>query len=81
MIVTGVSLIVLATIRFTLDVTYIFVAFIKHDPREARLAFLEDVLVVLFIAKHSTLLTALLIGDCFMVRQHPLTTLVLHASS
>ena len=67
MIITGVSLILLATIRFTLDVTYIFVAFIKHEPREARLAFLENVHVELFIAKHSTLLTALLIGDLFMV--------------
>ena len=65
---TGVSLILLATVRFTLDVTYLFIAFIHKDPREARLAFLQDVHVELFISKHAMLVTALLIGDCFMVR-------------
>ena len=67
MVFTGVSLILLATARFTLDVAYLFIAFFGKDPRAARIAFLRDVHVQLFIAKHATLLTSLLIGDCFMV--------------
>ena len=67
MIFTGAALVILATIRFSFDVAYIFVAFIGRDSRGARIAFFNDVHVHLFIAKHSTLLTALVIGDCFMV--------------
>ena len=73
MIVAGVLLILLATARFIVDVTYLFVAFIHQDPRDARLAFLQDVTVPLFLTKHSIFITSLLVGDLFVVRRNALT--------
>ena len=69
MVFTGLSLLALATIRFSLDVTYVFMGFVKHDGREDRLSFFENVRVRVFIAKNASLVTALLIGDCFLVSQ------------
>ncbi len=71
MVVAGVSLILLATARFVVDVTYIFIAFIHNDPRTARLAFLQDVTPHIFIAKHALFITSLFIGDLFVVRLCP----------
>lgn len=68
MALAGISLILLATARFIVDVTYIFIAFIQTDPRDARLGFLQDVTVPLFTAKHSLFITSLFIGDLFVVR-------------
>ncbi len=68
MVVAGVLLILLATARFAVDVTYIFIAFIHNDPRSARLAFLQDVTEHIFIVKHALFITSLFIGDLFVVR-------------
>lgn len=68
MVLAGVLLIILAIVRFFVDCSNIFVAFIRHDPREARLAYLEDVTQPLFITKHCIFITALFIGDSFVVR-------------
>ncbi|KAH9851892.1 hypothetical protein C2E23DRAFT_869038 [Lenzites betulinus] len=66
MVLAGVLLITLATVRFVVDCTNIFVAFIRHDPREARLAYLEDVTQPLFTTKHCIFITTLLVGDSFV---------------
>ncbi|KAI0794279.1 hypothetical protein C8Q74DRAFT_567182 [Fomes fomentarius] len=66
MVVAGVLLILLATARFAVDVTYIFIAFIHNDPRSARLAFLQDVTPHIFTAKHALFITSLFIGDLFV---------------
>ncbi|OJT09794.1 hypothetical protein TRAPUB_13753 [Trametes pubescens] len=66
MVLAGVLLIILAIVRFFVDCSNIFVAFIRHDPREARLAYLEDVTQPLFITKHCIFITALLVGDSFV---------------
>ncbi|KAI0628050.1 hypothetical protein C8Q77DRAFT_1068729 [Trametes polyzona] len=66
MVVAGILLILLATIRFVVDCANIFVGFIRHDPREARLAYFEDVTQPLFATKHTTFITTLLIGDSFV---------------
>lgn len=68
MVLAGVLLIILAIVRFFVDCSNIFVAFIRHDPREARLAYLEDVTQPLFITRHCIFITALLVGDSFVVR-------------
>ncbi|THU96522.1 hypothetical protein K435DRAFT_819433 [Dendrothele bispora CBS 962.96] len=66
MIVAGILLILLATARFIVDCANISVAFIHHDPRSARLAYLQDVTQPLFTAKHVILNVSLLIGDSFV---------------
>ncbi|EJF57160.1 hypothetical protein BD309DRAFT_994349 [Dichomitus squalens] len=66
MVTAGVLLIVLATARFIVDVANVFVAFIRHDPRSARLAYLEDVTQPLFAAKHIIFITSLFVGDSFV---------------
>ncbi|KAI0765179.1 hypothetical protein C8Q74DRAFT_1204758 [Fomes fomentarius] len=66
MVVAGVLLIFLATARFSVDTANVFVAFIAHDPRDARLAYLSDVTQRLFITKHSILIAVLLVGDSFV---------------
>ena len=71
MLVAGVLLITLATARFVVDVTYLFVVFIHRDTREARLAFLENVTDELFIAKHALFITSLQVGDLFVVCHSP----------
>lgn len=68
MIVAGVLLVVLATARFVVDVSYLFIAFIHRDTREARLEFLQDVTADIFITKHAIFITSLLVGDLFVVR-------------
>ena len=67
MVTTGVMLIVLATARFVVDTANIFVAFIRHDPRSARLEYLQDVTQPLFTTKHLLFITSLFIGDSFVV--------------
>ncbi|KAI0773241.1 hypothetical protein BD413DRAFT_315850 [Trametes elegans] len=66
MVLSAVLLIALATTRFIIDCTNIFVAFIRHNPREARLAYLLDVTQPLFTTKHSLFITTLLVGDTFV---------------
>ncbi|OSD04721.1 hypothetical protein PYCCODRAFT_1433051 [Trametes coccinea BRFM310] len=66
MVLAGVLLILLATARFIVDCCNIFVAFIHHDPREARLAYLQDVTQPLFTTKHCIFITTLLVGDSFV---------------
>ncbi|RDX54047.1 hypothetical protein OH76DRAFT_1059011 [Lentinus brumalis] len=66
MIVAGVLLVVLATARFVVDVSYLFIAFIHRDTREARLEFLQDVTADIFITKHAIFITSLLVGDLFV---------------
>ncbi|KAH9851891.1 hypothetical protein C2E23DRAFT_886105 [Lenzites betulinus] len=66
MVLAAVLLITLATARFIVDCTNIFVAFIHHDPREARLAYLQDVTQPLFTTKHCIYITTLLVGDSFV---------------
>ncbi|KAI0824924.1 hypothetical protein BC628DRAFT_1321404 [Trametes gibbosa] len=66
MLVAGMLLIVLATARFVVDTTNVFVAFIQHGPRSARIAYLADVTQTLFITRHSLLIAALLVGDSFL---------------
>ncbi|KAG7089803.1 hypothetical protein E1B28_011453 [Marasmius oreades] len=66
MVVAGFLLILLATARFVVDCAYISVAFIHHDPRSARIAYLQDVTQPLFTAKHMILIVSLLIGDSFV---------------
>ncbi|KAH9945032.1 uncharacterized protein BXZ73DRAFT_96020 [Epithele typhae] len=66
MVVAGVLLIVLATARFAVDTANVFVAFIHHDPRPARLGYLEDVTAPLFRTKHTILIAVLLVGDSFV---------------
>ncbi|KAI0675869.1 hypothetical protein C8Q78DRAFT_964526 [Trametes maxima] len=66
MVLAGTLLILLATARFIVDCTNIFVAFIRHDPREARLAYLLDVTEPLFTTKHSIFISTLLVGDSFV---------------
>ena len=67
MVTTGVLLILLATARFVVDTANVFVAFIRHDPRSARLTYLEDVTEPLFSAKHLLFITSLFVGDSFVV--------------
>ncbi|TBU28256.1 hypothetical protein BD311DRAFT_758701 [Dichomitus squalens] len=66
MIIAGVLLILLATARFAVDTSNVFVAFIHHDPRSARIAYLADVTQPLFTTKHSILIAVLLVGDSFV---------------
>ncbi|KAH9893335.1 hypothetical protein C8Q73DRAFT_528365 [Cubamyces lactineus] len=66
MVLAGVLLILLATARFIVDCTNIFVAFIHHDPRSSRLAYLQDVTQPLFTTKHCIFITTLLVGDSFV---------------
>ncbi|TBU38607.1 hypothetical protein BD309DRAFT_874014 [Dichomitus squalens] len=66
MVTAGVLLIVLATARFIVDIANVFVAFIRHDPRSARLAYLEDVTQPLFTTKHILFITSLFVGDSFV---------------
>ncbi|KAM5543933.1 hypothetical protein V8D89_002550 [Ganoderma adspersum] len=66
MISAGVLLIALATARFCVDTANVFEAFIKHDPRLARIGYLEDVTQPLFTTKHSILVAVLLVGDSFV---------------
>lgn len=67
MAAAGVMLIVLATARFAVDCANIFDAFIRRDPRSARLAYLQDVKEPLFTTKHSLFIADLLVGDSFVV--------------
>ena len=71
MISAGVMLILLATARFAVDTANVFEAFIKHDPRTARVGYLADVTQPLFTTKHSILVAVLLVGDSFVVRRAP----------
>ncbi|KAI0738432.1 hypothetical protein C8Q80DRAFT_1275440 [Daedaleopsis nitida] len=66
MVVAGVLLILLATARFAVDVSYIFVAFVQIMDGEERVLFLEDVTQPLFTAKHSIFIVTLLVGDLFV---------------
>ena len=68
MISAGALLILLATARFCVDTANVFEAFIKNDPRIARIGYLEDVTQPLFTTKHSILVAVLLVGDSFVVR-------------
>ena len=68
MATAGTLLIVLATARFIVDCANIFAAFIRHDTRSERLAYLQDVKQPLFQTKHSIYITVLVIGDSFVVR-------------
>lgn len=79
--VAGILLIVLATARFSVDTANVFVAFIKHDPREARIAYLADPTQPLFTTKHSILICVLLVGDSFVVRGFALVVLRARYSS
>ena len=67
MAAAGVMLILLATARFAVDCANIFDAFISHDPRSARLAYLQDVKQPLFTTKHSIFIADLLVGDSSVV--------------
>ena len=67
MVSAGVLLILLATARFCVDTANVFEAFIRHDPRIARIGYLEDVTQPLFTTKHSILVAVLLVGDSFVV--------------
>ncbi len=69
MVLAGVMLILLATARFAVDTANGFEAFIKHDPRTARIGYLADVTQPLFTTKHSLLVAVLLVGDSFVVRR------------
>ncbi|KAH9849001.1 hypothetical protein C2E23DRAFT_684261, partial [Lenzites betulinus] len=66
MVLASVLLIIIATVRFVVDTANIFVAFIRHDPRSLRIAYLTDVTQPLFTTRHSLLIVALLIGDSFV---------------
>ncbi|KAI0675870.1 hypothetical protein C8Q78DRAFT_354923 [Trametes maxima] len=66
MALAGILLILLATARFVVDCTNIFVAFILHDTRATRLAYLLDVKAPLFTTKHSIFISTLLVGDSFV---------------
>ncbi|KAF5372441.1 hypothetical protein D9757_009925 [Collybiopsis confluens] len=66
MILAGILLILLATARFIVDCANVSVAFIHHDPRSARIAYLQDVTQPLFTTKHMILIVSLLIGDSFV---------------
>ncbi|OSD02601.1 hypothetical protein PYCCODRAFT_1425172 [Trametes coccinea BRFM310] len=72
MVLAGTLLIILATARFAVDTTNVFVAFIHHDPRAARLAYLADVTQPLFTTKHSLLIAVLLVGDSFVASTLPI---------
>ncbi|KAF5372442.1 hypothetical protein D9757_009924 [Collybiopsis confluens] len=67
MILAGILLILLATARFIVDCANVSVAFIHHDPRSARIAYLQDVTQPLFTTKHMILIVSLLIGDTFVI--------------
>lgn len=67
MVLAGVLLIVLAFARFSVDTANVFVAFIQHDTRAARIGYLQDVTQPLFTTKHSLLVAVLLVGDSFVV--------------
>lgn len=71
MAAAGVLLILFATARFAVDCANIFTAFIRHDPRTARLGYLQDVKEPLFTTKHCLFIADLLVGDSFVVRQGP----------
>ncbi|KAI1789487.1 hypothetical protein LXA43DRAFT_1154424 [Ganoderma leucocontextum] len=66
MVLAAVMLILLATARFAVDTANVFAAFIKHDPRTARIGYLADVTQPLFTTKHSILVAVLLVGDSFV---------------
>ncbi|KAL1941817.1 hypothetical protein VTO73DRAFT_6817 [Trametes versicolor] len=66
MVLAGVLLIVLAFARFSVDTANVFVAFIQHDTRAARIGYLQDVTQPLFTTKHSLLVAVLLVGDSFV---------------
>ncbi|KAI0634699.1 hypothetical protein C8Q77DRAFT_1216780 [Trametes polyzona] len=65
MVLAGVLLIVLATARFAVDTANIFAAFIHHDPRGARISYLDDVTQPLFASQYSLLIAILLVGNSF----------------
>ena len=69
MVVAGTALILLATVRIMVDTAYLFVAFVHHDTRSARLEYLGDVTQPLFQVKHSIYFAVLLVGDSFVVRR------------
>ncbi|KAL1950902.1 hypothetical protein VTO73DRAFT_51 [Trametes versicolor] len=66
MAAAGVLLILFATARFAVDCANIFTAFIRHDPRTARLGYLQDVKEPLFTTKHCLFIADLLVGDSFV---------------
>ncbi|KAL7283022.1 hypothetical protein ACG7TL_002446 [Trametes sanguinea] len=66
MVLAGLLLFLLATARFIVDCTNIFIAFIHHDARVARLAYLMDVTQPLFITKHCINIITLFVGDSFV---------------
>lgn len=68
MVGAGLLLIIFATARFVLDVSYLFCAFIYRTERDPRLEFLLDVRDPIFIARHTLFITSLLVGDLFVVR-------------
>jgi hypothetical protein len=60
-------LVVLCTTRLAIDTTNVFVAFVGHPDRDARIAYLADVTQPLFTTKHSLLVGVLFVGDSFVV--------------
>ncbi|KAG6828982.1 hypothetical protein H0H92_006104 [Tricholoma furcatifolium] len=62
MALAGGLLVILCTARFAIDTANVFEAFIKHEDRTSRIAYLEDVRAPLFTTKHS-----LLVGVLFVV--------------
>ncbi|KAI0738430.1 hypothetical protein C8Q80DRAFT_243485 [Daedaleopsis nitida] len=67
MAITGVSLIVLATIRFALNVTFVVSGFLHHNTREERLAYFRDVTHPIFVARHVVFITVQPVGDSFVI--------------
>ncbi|KAH9940727.1 uncharacterized protein BXZ73DRAFT_98556 [Epithele typhae] len=67
MVTTGLSLILLATARFVLNVAYVFLAFIHQETRPDRIAFIRDLTQPIFLARHWIFLVVQLIGDSFVI--------------
>ena len=70
MAVAGLLLLALATACFILDVIYVSIAFLQHDTRDARVEYMEDVTLDLFLARHSLFAASILVGDLFVVRNN-----------
>lgn len=69
LIITAVLLFALATAQYTLDVVFVYVAFVHHGGggQQERLRYVEDVTEGVFIAKRAVLIGVLFVSDAFLV--------------
>lgn len=69
MVVAGMLLILLATIRFALNAAYVAIGFLQHDTHAQRIAFFHNVKNDIFRARHIVFIIVQLVADLFAVRR------------